>query len=124
MKSSSRGEHSPVAKLTNQQAEEILRRNVSGERDRVLAQEFGVSTATISKLVRGLRWNGIPGERRNESRREGTGNHRARLNELKVREIRAAREEGVTFRRLAKKYEVSANTILAIIKRRTWKQVP
>lgn len=118
-----RGENSPVAKLTQKQAQEILQRNLSGERHQALAQEFGVSPDSIGKLVRGLRWKEIEGKRRGESRREGTGNHLAKLNEAKVREIRAAREQGVTYQRLAERYEVHPGTILAIIQRRTWKQV-
>lgn len=95
-----RGENSPVAKLTSEQSLEIIRRSLAGERNKTLAEDYGVSPATISKLVRGLRWNGLQGARRTQSRLKGTGNHLAKLTEAKVREIRAAREHGMPYRQL------------------------
>lgn len=61
MHNSFRGEKSPVAKLTTRQAQEILQRNLSGERHKAFAQEFGVSADSIGKLVRGLRWKELEG---------------------------------------------------------------
>ena len=118
-----RGANSPVAKLTNEQSLEIIRRNVAGERHKSLAEEFGVSLTTIGKLARGQRWNGLQGARRLDSRREGTGNHLAKLTEAKVREIRAARETGTPYRQLAEQYGVAPSSILAVMQGRTWKQV-
>ncbi len=118
-----RGENSPVAKLTSEQSLEIIRRSLAGERNKTLAEDYGVSPATISKLVRGLRWNGLQGARRTQSRLEGTGNHLAKLTEAKVREIRTAREHGMPYRQLAEQYGVAPSSILAVIQGRTWKHV-
>ncbi len=118
-----RGENSPVAKLTNEQCQEIIRRNLAGERHKALAEEFNVSAATVSKLVRGVRWSGLPGPRRTTSRRDGAGNHLAKLTEAKVRKIRLAHAAGKSFRQLAAQYGVAASSIHAVTQGRTWKHV-
>ena len=112
-----------MAKLTNEQSLEIIRRNLAGERHKTLAEEFGVSPATISKLVRGLRWNGLQAARRQQSRRAGAGNHLAKLNEVKVKAIRRAREHGTPYQQLAERYGVAASSIHAVMRGRTWKHV-
>ena len=118
-----RGEKSPVAKLTNEQSLEIVRRNLEGERHNALAKEFDVSAATVSKLVRGLRWTELAGPRRTTSRREGAGNHLAKLTEAKVRNIRLAHAAGESCRELGAQYGVRATSIHAVIQGRTWKHV-
>jgi predicted XRE-type DNA-binding protein len=50
---SNRGERNSSAKLTQSHAEAIRR---SGRKQRELAEEFGVSKATISMIVNGQRW--------------------------------------------------------------------
>ena len=123
MRNLQQGEKSPVAKLTDDQSQEILRRNLAGERHKALAEEFHVSVATVSKLVRGLRWSGLPGLRRTTSRREGAGNHLSKLSEDKVRQIRLAHAAGQSCRQLAAQYGVASNSIHAVLQGRTWKQV-
>jgi hypothetical protein len=44
------GERNPLAKLTDAQAEEVARRARSGESQRALAAEFGVSQPAVSRL--------------------------------------------------------------------------
>lgn len=43
-------------KLSREQREEILRRAKNGERQRILAEEYGVSRPTITRLVNGSTW--------------------------------------------------------------------
>ena len=57
-----RGEDSPCAKLTHAKAATIRERSRRGELNTVLANEFGVSASTISKVIAGLHW-GPAGEK-------------------------------------------------------------
>lgn len=43
-------------KLTSQEAQQIIDRVASGERQQALALEYNLSSAAISKLIRGLTW--------------------------------------------------------------------
>lgn len=51
----------------------------------------------------------------------GKGNRK--LNEYKVKMIRAERAAGRSYVSLGKKYKVAPNTIKAAVERRTWKYV-
>lgn len=50
------GEKSPNAKLTEEQAREILARAKNGESQRSLAKEFGVMQSVVSNIKLGRRW--------------------------------------------------------------------
>jgi hypothetical protein len=50
-----RGERNPAVKLTDKQVADIRQRRVRGELVRVLAVEFGVGEAQISRIANGLR---------------------------------------------------------------------
>lgn len=50
------GEQNAMAKLTEAVVREIRRRRAAGETLKVLADAFGVSDRTISKIARGERW--------------------------------------------------------------------
>lgn len=52
------GSAHPMAKLTDQQVEEIRHLNREGAMQKDLAQKFNVSTTQISRLVRGLQRKG------------------------------------------------------------------
>lgn len=52
------GEMAPDARLTNAQASEIRSRNASGETQRALAREFGVSEATVYQIVHRTSYRG------------------------------------------------------------------
>jgi hypothetical protein len=55
-----KGEDANFAKLTEEQALEIIRRAAEGERHKPLSVEFGVNTNQISRIVRGVRWAHLP----------------------------------------------------------------
>jgi Mor family transcriptional regulator len=55
--------------------------------------------------------------------RQGEQHSNAKLNDKKVREIRAARAQGKTLARLARKYGVSETAISHVVARRTWKHI-
>jgi DNA-binding XRE family transcriptional regulator len=67
------GERHSQAKLTEEQVVQIRERNAAGEIQRVLADEFGVSKATISHIVTGRNWAHLEGAR--EARRIGSSTH-------------------------------------------------
>jgi hypothetical protein len=56
-----RGQTSPRAKVTDAQAREIRQRyEAGGVRQVDLGAEYGISARTVSGIVRGVRWSGIP----------------------------------------------------------------
>lgn len=44
-------------RLTQEQAEEIRRRALAGENQRLLGEEFGINSRTVSKIKLGQRWS-------------------------------------------------------------------
>lgn len=50
----------PTPKLTQELAGQIRERAAAGEDHEVLAADYGVHKATISRVVRGLMWVGTP----------------------------------------------------------------
>lgn len=59
-----------------------------------------------------------------ENMSRGVRHHRAKLDDGKVREIRALYETGrVTFSTLAQKYNVSLSLVAAIVRRKIWKHI-
>lgn len=50
------GERNPMAKLTWQQVRAIRAAHCSGTMQRRLAEQFGVSKMTVSRIVRGMSW--------------------------------------------------------------------
>ena len=54
-----RHERNALAKLTNQQAREIIAREASGDTIRPLAREYGISPRSVYSLCRGFTWIGL-----------------------------------------------------------------
>lgn len=52
-------ERSPRAKLSNAQVLEIVARRTAGEKGRALADEFGVSPATICQIFKRVSWKSV-----------------------------------------------------------------
>lgn len=51
-----RGENNGRAKLTQDQAMEVLQRARAGEDQKSIAQDFCIRQTTVSRILRGLRW--------------------------------------------------------------------
>lgn len=51
------GERHPLAKVTQEQIEEIRRRVANGEIQRVVGQDFGLTQPAVSLIVNKKRWN-------------------------------------------------------------------
>jgi len=58
------------------------------------------------------------------TKRRGTSNHLAKLDESKVQEILLAHYNGESIGVLASRFKVSRGTIAFVVKRKTWKHVP
>jgi hypothetical protein len=53
----------------------------------------------------------------------GEGNPRAKLTSRKVRQLRARRADGLTYRQLAAEFGISDTTACAAVNRKTWAHV-
>jgi hypothetical protein len=54
-----RGVNKPLAKLTDADIKEIRRMTIAGARQRVIADQFGVSRALIWKVQKGIAWKHV-----------------------------------------------------------------
>lgn len=112
------GERHGNSKLTNEQVDLIRNSQESSER---LAQELGVTVGTVSKVRFGRAWRHLPGTPEPRiGRPRGIENHKAKLDEHKVRHIRTS---GSTARSLADRYGVSTGTIYLVRQRKVWAHV-
>lgn len=57
----SKGENRPNAKLTNQSVLDIVKKHNQGIMQKDLAEEYGVSPATISGIITGTKWSSVTG---------------------------------------------------------------
>ncbi len=118
------GERNTAAKITAIDARSIRERHAAGDSLPILSRAFGLSTSTLTEIVRGLLWAEAGGPIRCTLERYGEDNGRSVLTEADVRAIRAARAAGTSSLVLAKAYGVSKRLILNIEHRRAWKHVP
>jgi len=114
------GERAPNAALTNEQAEEVLRRRASGEKLKDLASAFGVSLSAIQHLCGG---KSFARQRVTVGPRRGESAGRARVTEADVREIRRLHRSGVSQPKLAARYGLSPSTVHAITSGKSWRHV-
>lgn len=120
-----RGEKTSQAKLTSSdvlKARQLY--NAGGITQGELAEQFGVSAATMSSAVMGRTWKHLPGAvvgRRGQMRGELAFG--AVLTADDVREMRRLREEGETYAGLAEEFGVHLQTVASVITRRTWRHV-
>lgn len=124
-----RGEQSHAAKLTENDVREIRRLYAAKQATQdALAKQFGVSRRGIGATIKGYHWAHIAaedglGDLSHRTRRSLPGrlNASAKLTETQVRQIRLEYAQGgVSYVKLAEKYNVSPPTIRFIIKRQTW----
>lgn len=125
----SRGSHHYLAKLTEEDVRTIRQLHKEGTDGSKLARRYGVSTATMSEILRGVGWAHAGGPIRTEVQQNGwTGpqgerNVKAKLTASVVRSIRQEAEQAQNYLELAVKYGVTPGTIGKIIRREIWKHV-
>lgn len=106
-------------KLNAEQAQAIVHRACAGETQKKLAAEYGVSTAAVSKLIRGLSWPEL-------ERPEG-GVVRQRRTKLTPEDIRAIHLRLIAHEKpgeIAQDYGVTRQAIVDIQKGKTWAHIP
>jgi HNH endonuclease len=125
-----RGEALPQSKLTETNVLEIVKRHRAGELHSVIAKDLEVSRATITLVVHGRIWRHITETLETVPDNVQIHNHvgerhtHAKLTNEKVRQIMALFLQGHTMTALAQQFFVDYTTILAIVRRKTWKHIP
>jgi uncharacterized protein YjcR len=124
------GEACLSAKLNWEKVREIRRLFPEGITQPKLATRFGVSVATISRIVRNRYWRDpqyTPPSKKDLWKRHqfhaGTKHHLVKLNIPKVKRIRRLYEKGWTLKRIAQRFGVDPSTVHAIARRRSWRHV-
>lgn len=123
-------------KLSSNQVLDIRKRKYKGERKKDVYKDYKhiLSFDGFEKVWLGTSYpqvgkellNKFKGKTRQEYSSEansGENNGMAKLNNQKVREIRSKFKQGITIRDLAEEYNVSRNTISAVVHYRSWKNV-
>ncbi len=120
-----RGTRNGNAKLTDADILEIREFSAAGDVSRAsLAKRFGVTSNTISSIVRGVIWDHVSGARGGVRVVRGERQPMAKLTDKTVTEIRALYAAGVMQIDLAARFGVSRATICNAISGKVWGHVP
>jgi plasmid maintenance system antidote protein VapI len=116
------GEGHVFSKLTDEDIPRIHElANDSNVSRREIAEQFGVTRATITDVIYGRTWKHIPVNRTVVNRGRGVHHPNAKLTPGDAQEIRTLYTNGLSQRWLAAKFSVSRGTVEAVIKGYTWK---
>jgi transposase-like protein len=118
-----RGERSTSAKLKDAEVREIRERLMLGETGDSLAREFGVVKTTISAIRRAKNWRHESAVPMPNGVRRGESHPVAKLDEVKVRDIKLRLRRGAKAIDLCREFSVSPPTISAIRHGTTWSHV-
>lgn len=121
-----KGEASPLARLTNDQARKALRMISEGFSQKEIAEKFGVGQGAICNLARGKSGYDVGDVSRSGRARadqRGEMNARSKLREEDVRSIREDRRAGLTLREISRKYGVGKSVASAVASGKSWKHV-
>lgn len=123
-----RGEIAPRAKLTDKDVTDIRRiYKDGGISASQLAKRFDVTPSNIQRIVTGGTWAHLPVFGNPETFTKpsvlGDANPSAKLTEEKVKQIRQMRGQGLLYREIAAKFDVTSGTIQAIIAGTNWAHV-
>ncbi len=106
------------AKLAETEAEEIRIRADAGELLKDLADEYDITPAMVSNIVRGRAWKSVPGTIRTFTDRKA----KVELTEAQVVEMRHLRAGGVKLKELAVQFNITICGAANIVRGKTWKQ--
>lgn len=124
-----KGDDNPSAKLTEDQVREIKRLLQETKlSQRAIGELFGVEKSIISLIYCGKNWAHVQVAPAadllvRDVIRKGEDHHAAKLNETKVREIKALCGQGVRYSLIAKQYGVSPSLISGIALGNRWAHV-
>lgn len=111
------------AKITFEQAKEIVRRYHEGETGRALGDEFGLTYMAINSIVLGRSWKGASADYAGAKNLKRRGERLSKLTHEDVREIRKKIAKGESQGAVASKYDIDRSTVSAIITGRRWRHV-
>jgi Trp operon repressor len=112
-----KGSKHPRAKLTEDDIKVIKKLIDHGVVQRRIAEQFGVSYATVTLIKRGINW------KHEISAVKNMQPFKSKLTESDIEEIRRLIKEGIVQRGIAEKYNVDPATICYINRGKTWKHV-
>ncbi|PKQ15615.1 MAG: hypothetical protein CVT67_08815 [Actinobacteria bacterium HGW-Actinobacteria-7] len=111
----------PVVTLDAASAQRVIEALEAGRSGREIAEEFGISPSMVSAIKHGHAWaelgSGLPA-RLAEQPQQGKA-----LAAPQVAEIKQRLAEGASSRKVAAEFGVSASTVLAIARGKTWAAV-
>ena len=127
---SSRGEDSPMAKLTREKVFEMREKYATGNYNlRDIAIEYNISDANTASVITGKTWKDYPGTisenpGRGKQRIRRIENHAKKLSKEAVFNIKVLlKENKMTRREIANKYNVTKATINAIVWGKIWSYI-
>lgn len=118
---SRRGEANNLARLTETQVLNVRRRYASGEKVPALADEYGVTSDCIRRIVRGQNWSHLPTVEPRIPNSGGERSSHARLTWDTVASLRADNAAGLTYGELTAKYGISESAVSMVIRGLRWK---
>lgn len=124
-----KGERASNAKINNEVAQEVKKLLWSGNTIEEVYVSLGLTVGIVSMISNGQTWTEVPWpigprNRTNDGRRHpGDLPPQTKLDENKVRNIRARAASGESHKGLASEYGVTKENIGMIVRRKTWKHV-
>jgi len=116
-----KGERHVRATLTEEQVVCIKAKLKQGIVSKDIAKEYNVPPKTIRDINARLTWKHVPGEYvKNTKKSSGSNNAMAKLNEVKVKEIKNKLAEGIPGATLAREYKVGVMVISRIKTGQAW----
>jgi hypothetical protein len=112
-----RGESHAVAKLTEAQAKEVLRRGYTGDTHAAIAAEFKTSISNVNAILSGRSWKHL------QRPLIDLRHHQTKLTPELVRLIRQQAIGGASRHSLAEAFGISRATIGGVLNRKTWRHV-
>lgn len=97
---------------------DIRMRKLQGDKLKIIAEDYNISVATASAIVRGATWKHVPG-----ALPKKTTPLASKLSEDEVKSIRKEFANGTKQRDLSLKYGVNPGTISMIVNNKIWKGV-
>jgi DNA-binding NarL/FixJ family response regulator len=112
---------STVAVLDAVAAQQVMAALEAGRSGRAIAEEFGISPSMVSAIKHGRAWSALDPDL--PARLAGQPGQGKALSASQVAEVKQRLLEGRSSRKIAAEFGVSASTVQAISRGKTWAQV-